>query len=556
MQQDNNNIENKLRQLDSQQLPDLSHMDEHWQQMQAMLQPPSSGMKVNAKGKLLGGGIAGVAIITLCFLAYQKFAPVTKKAKQTNYVENNVNAANAVDTPSITDSAVKPVTLTAGNSMLGAYTKLFVLPPVPNLHDDTNVGNGGEDIFIDSVNEITAPQKILDQSTLLTQFIGQLSKSPQQFFINNKRDTLITASEGTSILIPANSFGGADSIELRLIEYYKKSDMILNQLSTTSNGNQLETGGMINITATHNGKEVKVAGNKPLTLFMPDTSHINMTNMELFNGDKKQQSINWLPRGQSFVRNQWVTEVRVLNIVDEPYHVRVKNKGEIGYFLLGDSLKMTRSELKRIVKAKYGYHKVKLRPNFREAFFTTQTDRYYDETFARRIGDSVWMDKTIADRYKLVGTATRQTLRQEFRRSNTFTNLNLQTSNAVQNIRDKYNVDITELKWINCDRYYADSRKKIEYNVDLGDTSINYYTVLVFDKINSIMTGNCSGNKVSFPNIPVGEPVKIISMGINQSGETVYSIISVVTGEAGVTGLQFEKTSTIDLKTSLCKLDQ
>ncbi|MEI9957198.1 MAG: hypothetical protein WDM90_13055 [Ferruginibacter sp.] len=48
MQQDNNHIENKLRQLENQQLPDLSAMDAHWQQMQAALAP-----NINPKQNLL-----------------------------------------------------------------------------------------------------------------------------------------------------------------------------------------------------------------------------------------------------------------------------------------------------------------------------------------------------------------------------------------------------------------------------------------------------------------------------------------------------------------------
>ena len=41
MQQDNNII-NKLKELENQQLPDLSHMEEHWQQMQSALPAAAS----------------------------------------------------------------------------------------------------------------------------------------------------------------------------------------------------------------------------------------------------------------------------------------------------------------------------------------------------------------------------------------------------------------------------------------------------------------------------------------------------------------------------------
>src|SRR4051812_43338947 len=45
MPQDNNHIENKLRELEEKQSPDLNQLDEHWQQMQLMLQAPALPVK-------------------------------------------------------------------------------------------------------------------------------------------------------------------------------------------------------------------------------------------------------------------------------------------------------------------------------------------------------------------------------------------------------------------------------------------------------------------------------------------------------------------------------
>ena len=53
MQQDKNNIENKLRQLENQQLPDLSQMDGHWKAMGQLLSPGADVPKVS--GNFLKG---------------------------------------------------------------------------------------------------------------------------------------------------------------------------------------------------------------------------------------------------------------------------------------------------------------------------------------------------------------------------------------------------------------------------------------------------------------------------------------------------------------------
>ena len=84
---------------------------------------------------------------------------------------------------------------------------------------------------------------------------------------------------------------------------------------------------------------------------------------------------------------------------------------------------------------------------------------------------------------------------------------------------------------------------------------MNYYTMLVFDKLNSMMTGFVNGNEVAFQNIPLGEPVKVISIGINKKGETIYSVTHTTTSEEVLKGLQFQTTSAPDLKASLSKID-
>jgi hypothetical protein len=126
----------------------------------------------------------------------------------------------------------------------------------------------------------------------------------------------------------------------------------------------------------------------------------------------------------------------------------------------------------------------------------------------------------------------------------------------LSGISNQYSVDLNKMGWINCDRFYSDSRKKINFNVDLGDAAMNYYTMLVFDNIKSMMTGFVYGNKVSFQNIPAGEAVKLISIGINKKGEAVYSVTKATTGTQELTGIHFESTSAPDLKTALSKMDQ
>jgi len=91
------------------------------------------------------------------------------------------------------------------------------------------------------------------------QLLAATRKPDQLFTIDPTQDQIITGKEGTIIRIPANSLVNekgkvvTSPVTIRLTECYNLTDMILNKLSTSSNGQLLETAGMINVEATSGG---------------------------------------------------------------------------------------------------------------------------------------------------------------------------------------------------------------------------------------------------------------------------------------------------------------
>ena len=81
----------------------------------------------------------------------------------------------------------------------------------------------------------------------------RFKKEIQTFLINPNRDTVITGNEGTQIFIRAGSFNlknNSAPVEIKLAEFYKKSDLILNNLSTSTIENEaLISAGTIEIEA-------------------------------------------------------------------------------------------------------------------------------------------------------------------------------------------------------------------------------------------------------------------------------------------------------------------
>ncbi|MEI9911928.1 MAG: hypothetical protein WDO71_21160 [Bacteroidota bacterium] len=73
MQHDNKDIDNRLQNLENQSLPDLSKMDEHWQQMKTMLQPGSDSIPVDKVSykKYMRWIIAAILISGLFLVTYK-----------------------------------------------------------------------------------------------------------------------------------------------------------------------------------------------------------------------------------------------------------------------------------------------------------------------------------------------------------------------------------------------------------------------------------------------------------------------------------------------------
>lgn len=122
-------------------------------------------------------------------------------------------------------------------------------------------------------------------------------KAPENFKINIQKDTLLVCKEGTKLKIKANSFVDIKgnlingTIDLNITEYYKLSDMLLANLSTTSNGEQLETGGMLFIEAKQDETNLKLVENSSIEISFPTAN--KQDGMRMFSGEWKNNIIDW-----------------------------------------------------------------------------------------------------------------------------------------------------------------------------------------------------------------------------------------------------------------------
>lgn len=130
--------------------------------------------------------------------------------------------------------------------------------------------------------------------------LSAVSAPEQKITIDPAKDNLIKGEKGTNVFIPANAFvlkdgslpGGKVIVTLR--ECYSVSDFIGQSLSTISDGSLLETGGMINIQASTDDKEVEISKTKSIVIAFPNKD--TTARMETFYGSRTDSgSMNWIP---------------------------------------------------------------------------------------------------------------------------------------------------------------------------------------------------------------------------------------------------------------------
>jgi hypothetical protein len=123
------------------------------------------------------------------------------------------------------------------------------------------------------------------------------TKIPESFKVNTLKDTTIICNEGTKLIIKANSFVDVDNkpvqgnIDFQVTEYYKLSDMLLANLSTTSNEKQLETGGMLYVEAKKGNEVLKLKENTGIEIHFPTRG--KKENMQLFSGTWRDGVMDW-----------------------------------------------------------------------------------------------------------------------------------------------------------------------------------------------------------------------------------------------------------------------
>ncbi len=577
MQRDNN-IENKLRLLDEQQQPDLGNMDNHWEQMRGMLKPAEIAARQPLNKVLVAGAsvLAIVVVAILCLILnnnnpVKKIESAATKAPVKTEIVVPVKDSNVVTPPAIKiNQALIPKTQTKAadpgdyfNEIDSAVASMKINFTPCETCPDKKVDSGFSSADSGAV-EVSNQLK-------LQQFLNEVQSPEQEFIINNDRDTSLVCSGGTIVMVPAvifknNSKQVAGEVKIVIREFYNYEDIVSNKLSTVSNGEQLVSGGMLYISAMQKNEELQLAPAKQIAVKMPARGKFD-EDMQLFtpansstrvlsifgnssigvqNPDTADKSFNWQPAGQFQLLNRNRFMVKTFDPYGQPYKTYEKKDGSsVAKFMIRRNCIMNNEDVLKGLKGHFGmfYNTIKLKRSW-----SNNPKQLFTGTAYPVVGDSVFMDFAIAKRLNLLS-------KPEIEKYET---LLLQDSISTDKVRKAtpfYQFQLSQLGFMNCDRFSRDGRPKRNFTFNFGDgeKAASFFSVLAFDNYRSVIQGEISANRLRFVNLPLDEKVHIISIGV-KDGKVVSCIQPYSIQTAEISDLKFTETTSKEFKERLISL--
>jgi hypothetical protein len=395
------------------------------------------------------------------------------------------------------------------------------------------------------------------QTSLESDF-KSIEQSFQDFAVNTNFDTTILCKEGTVIKIKHSSFLVASNltevkgtVTFQVKEFYKLSDIVSARLTTYSNDDILETGGMLFIQAVFDGQLCKLKDNSPIEISFPFTE--KKDSMLLFSGSWTNQNINWqlLPP----------KEANQMQIVEElaafPGGTVALNNFMLKNLVYPDTLAdmgiggMVQMDfvIDETGKAKDVNFKNRSQKGFKDAILKTfsKMPRWKP---AKRNGVPIKSTYSQSITFYNEEQNTNDTLfKSDFEATINDTNINqVKTADIRQ-----YIFSTSKLGWINCDRFYNNPKPRTDLYVDCGnytELDIN----LVFHSFKAVLNNFAFKPTAKFQNIPDNEAVTIVVVK-KIDNDTFVSLTESNTNLKSISNLAFEKVTMNKLKQKLEQLN-
>lgn len=376
-------------------------------------------------------------------------------------------------------------------------------------------------------------------------------KKLDEYCIDPNKDTTLILEQGTIITIKANTFDvRSGCVTIKTKEVYKNSEMILENLSTSSNGAQLETGGMIYVEANDgNGRELKAQ--KSLTFLMPTTNP--QDDMGLFYGDMHDDGVNWRSTNTSMgVLNSgfWMGCYGGYRIRCRFFFCRIWRLGKGIRGIFNESQRRANREFRASIGT--------FQPTFASSSRYLGNSRYDCDSLQKLLNlydvnnynDLVFaMNKELMDS---LGLNTIEELQEELEKQRVRnTEMEIESGESDAQKVSYYAFNSARLGWMNCDSFTRD-KPLISMRTGVARSS-SIDAKLVFKRFRSVMPSNNNASQYEFQKIKKGEPVYYIVMKYTDDG--IFLSLSETETDKKAPKVNFEKVSLEELKERMAVLD-
>ncbi|MGE0021522.1 MAG: energy transducer TonB [Draconibacterium sp.] len=441
----------------------------------------------------------------------------------------------------------------------------------------------------------------------IVDIFSNFKKKPQVFLIKSDRDTSIYCKEGTLIKIKANSIileksGELKSavVKLEVEEYYKISDMIFANLTTTSDKKMLETGGMIHISATAHNEKCIVKPGTAIEIGFPFS--LKKDKMILFEGVRSGNLIDWKLENKT-------DDVKISNELTLIDVAPVTDSNSEVFFIVEDMPEFPGGEqaMRRFLKENAIYPSSMLNKNIEGKVTVTfvvdsegnttniRVVKGLDETLdkaavyavsnfptwkpGKQRGRPVDVSYTISVNFSAPeGELNQEEINkskvlEEKLKSFQYDNESAKfLSNSERNRKFEKNIGDGNFKetsvyevnrylfssnrfgWLNCDRFLDENRNLTDLYI-LNEKPKNTIVNVIFHRFKSLVPGNIESEKVVFRNIPAGEKVTIVAVKAEES-EILLSVKEIVVTDKKDIIPDFQKVTLELLKNEMEKLDK
>lgn len=372
----------------------------------------------------------------------------------------------------------------------------------------------------------------------------QTERKPQEFCINPTRDTVLRCEKGTIVYVKANSFKMPNTcktncITIKIKEDFLKSEMILDNLSTTSNGKIIETQGMVYTEANDcKGNNLNLVRGKDLVIMLPTDKVV--PNTKIFQGNRTPHDsiMNWTVNNNSVLTSFSLAELNICND-----------------WLCGLGCPFFFCKIRLFFRKLTGKKEVNrnVLPPKEMVPKCEQLGKLYKDYGVKNLKDLVYaVNKPLLDSFQVKNIAE---LQDTMRKIN-LNKVELSYLNKSLNYEDFkfYVYNTSRLGWSNVD-VFVDIKpdKMVTMKINLKAAK-NIDCKLVFKDRRFVLPATKEENKYEFEKIPKGEKVWIIAIKYDEGKPYLFMQESTV--ENKTVDIDFKSLTLEELKEKLKALDE